>query len=69
MLPRGQRNLGARAGAWLYDLMVRACVAPPGLMHLILDGAHVVQTGTHDALIASGGLYSELYGIQARAYR
>ncbi|MBV9255174.1 MAG: ABC transporter ATP-binding protein [Actinobacteria bacterium] len=27
-------NLGARAGAWLYDLMMRACVAPPGLMHL-----------------------------------
>jgi ATP-binding cassette subfamily B protein len=36
---------------------------------VVLDGAHVVETGAHDALIAAGGLYSELYGIQARAYR
>jgi ATP-binding cassette subfamily B protein len=36
---------------------------------VVLDGARVVETGTHDALIAAGGLYSELYGIQARAYR
>ena len=27
-------NLGARAGAWLYDRMIRACIDPPGLMHL-----------------------------------
>ncbi len=36
---------------------------------VVLDGARVAEVGTHDALIARGGLYAELYGIQARAYR
>jgi len=36
---------------------------------VVLDGARVVQAGSHEALMAAGGLYSELYGIQARAYR
>jgi ATP-binding cassette subfamily B protein len=36
---------------------------------VVLDGAHVVEVGTHDELVAKGGQYSELYGIQAAAYR
>jgi len=36
---------------------------------VVLDGAHVVEVGTHEALMAKGGQYSELYGIQAAAYR
>src|SRR5262249_5825559 len=36
---------------------------------IVLDGARVAETGTHDELMARGGLYSELYGIQAAAYR
>ncbi|MGH2758571.1 MAG: ABC transporter ATP-binding protein [Actinomycetota bacterium] len=36
---------------------------------VVLDGAHVVETGSHDELMARNGLYAELYGIQARAYR
>ncbi|MGH7291133.1 MAG: ABC transporter ATP-binding protein, partial [Myxococcota bacterium] len=36
---------------------------------VVLDGAHVVETGTHEALMAKRGQYSELYGIQASAYR
>ncbi|HZS57977.1 MAG TPA: ABC transporter ATP-binding protein, partial [Gemmatimonadaceae bacterium] len=36
---------------------------------VVLDGARVVETGTHDALMARGGQYAELYGIQAAAYR
>ncbi|MEO8260575.1 MAG: ABC transporter ATP-binding protein [Acidobacteriota bacterium] len=36
---------------------------------VVLDGAHVVEVGTHDDLMAKGGQYSELYGIQAAAYR
>jgi ATP-binding cassette subfamily B protein len=38
-------------------------------MIVVLDGARVVEVGTHEALIAKGGQYSELYGIQAAAYR
>ena len=36
---------------------------------VVLDGAHIVESGTHDELMAHGGLYAELYGIQASAYR
>ena len=36
---------------------------------VVLDGAHVVEVGSHEELIARGGQYSELYGIQAAAYQ
>jgi ATP-binding cassette subfamily B protein len=36
---------------------------------VVLDGAHVVEVGSHEELMAKGGQYSELYGIQAAAYR
>src|SRR6185295_9785260 len=36
---------------------------------VVLDGAHLVEVGTHDDLMAKGGQYAELYGIQAAAYR
>jgi ATP-binding cassette, subfamily B, bacterial len=38
-------------------------------MIVVLDGSRVVEVGTHEALMAEGGQYSELYGIQAAAYR
>ena len=36
---------------------------------VVLDGARVMEAGTHEALLAKGGQYAELYGIQAAAYR
>jgi ATP-binding cassette, subfamily B, bacterial len=36
---------------------------------VVLDGARVVETGTHDALMEHGGQYAQLYGIQAASYR
>jgi len=36
---------------------------------VVLDGAHVVEFGSHDELMARHGPYAELYGIQAAAYR
>jgi ATP-binding cassette subfamily B protein len=35
---------------------------------VVLDGAHVVEVGSHEQLVARGGAYSELYAIQAAAY-
>jgi ATP-binding cassette subfamily B protein len=36
---------------------------------VVLDGARVVEIGSHDELMARGGTYAALYGIQAAAYR
>jgi ATP-binding cassette, subfamily B, bacterial len=36
---------------------------------VVLDGARVVEMGSHDELMANNGQYSELYTIQAGAYR
>jgi ATP-binding cassette subfamily B protein len=36
---------------------------------VVLAGGRVVEQGDHDSLMAAGGLYRELYDIQARAYQ
>ena len=36
---------------------------------VVLDGARVVEVGAHEELMAKGGQYAELYGIQAAAYK
>jgi ATP-binding cassette subfamily B protein len=36
---------------------------------VVLDGARLVEVGTHEELMAKSGQYSELYTIQASAYR
>jgi ATP-binding cassette, subfamily B, bacterial len=36
---------------------------------VVLDGARVVETGTHEALVERGGQYAQLYALQAAAYR
>ena len=36
---------------------------------VVLDGGRVIEVGNHGQLMARGGLYAELYGLQERAYR
>lgn len=36
---------------------------------VVLDGSHVAEVGSHEDLMAKGGQYAELYGMQAAAYR
>ena len=36
---------------------------------VVLDAGRVRESGSHEALMAAGGLYAELYELQARAYR
>jgi ATP-binding cassette subfamily B protein len=35
---------------------------------VVLDGARVVEVGSHDELMARGGTYADLYSIQASSY-
>lgn len=36
---------------------------------LVMDGSRLIESGAHDELMAKGGQYAQLYGIQAAAYR
>ncbi len=36
---------------------------------LVLQGGQLVEQGTHEALVAQGGLYAELFHLQAAGYR
>jgi ATP-binding cassette subfamily B protein len=36
---------------------------------VVLDGSRLVEMGSHEDLMAKGGQYAELYGMQAAAYR
>ncbi|MEU0092893.1 ABC transporter ATP-binding protein [Kribbella sp. NPDC006257] len=36
---------------------------------VVLDGAHLLEVGTHESLLAANGPYATLYNLQATAYR
>jgi ATP-binding cassette subfamily B protein len=36
---------------------------------LVVEDGRVVERGDHLGLMAAGGRYAELYGLQARGYR
>ena len=36
---------------------------------LLLDGARIAESGTHDELMAAGGKYRELFDVQSKYYR
>lgn len=36
---------------------------------VVVSGGTVAESGTHEALMAAGGTYAELYALQARGYR
>ena len=36
---------------------------------LVVDDGRISESGTHDELMRCGGLYAELYELQAAAYR
>ena len=36
---------------------------------VVLDEGRTVEEGTHDELVMRGGLYAELFSLQAEGYR
>ncbi|WP_380282165.1 ATP-binding cassette domain-containing protein [Kitasatospora purpeofusca] len=62
---------GTRSGTGGVTLLVshRFSTVRAADLILVLNGARVTEFGTHDQLIALGGHYAQLYGIQAEAYR
>jgi ATP-binding cassette subfamily B protein len=36
---------------------------------LVLQGGELIEQGTHEQLLAKGGLYAELFTLQAKGYQ
>jgi ATP-binding cassette subfamily B protein len=36
---------------------------------LVLEAGRLIEEGTHDALVAAGGVYADLFQLQAAGYR
>lgn len=63
------RSVGSRTGAVTVLVSHRfSTVRMADLIVVVADG-RVVQSGSHDELMAAGGLYAELYELQAASYR
>ncbi|MEV5409730.1 hypothetical protein AB0K60_12945 [Thermopolyspora sp. NPDC052614] len=62
------RTLGRATGAVTVIVSHRFSTVTGADLILVLDRGRLVEAGTHDELLALGGRYAELYGIQATAY-
>jgi ATP-binding cassette subfamily B protein len=62
------RELGARTGAVTVIVSHRFSTVTGADLILVLDKGRLVEAGPHEELMALGGRYADLYGIQADAY-
>jgi len=62
-------NLSASTGAITLLVSHRFSTVRMADLIVVVDRGRVVEAGSHDQLMAAGGLYAELYELQARAYR
>jgi ATP-binding cassette subfamily B protein len=60
---------GASAGTVTLLVTHRFSTVRMADLIVVLDGGRVVEQGSHAELMARGGLYAELYGLQSRVYR
>ncbi|MGH9226458.1 MAG: ABC transporter ATP-binding protein [Acidimicrobiales bacterium] len=63
------RSASAESGAITVLVSHRFSTVRMADQIVVVAGGRVVEVGAHDDLVAAGGLYAELYGLQARAYR
>ncbi|MEQ7127988.1 ABC transporter ATP-binding protein [Actinopolymorpha sp. B11F2] len=64
-----QARSGAGAGRITVLVSHRFSTVRMADLILVLQGSRLVEVGSHEDLMAAGGTYAELYGIQAKAYR
>jgi len=62
------RTLSRATGAVTVIVSHRFSTVTGADLILVLHRGRLVEAGTHDELMALGGRYAELYGIQAAAY-
>ena len=62
------RSASADSGAITVLVSHRFSTVRMADLIVVVAEGRVLEAGSHEALIAAGGLYSELYGLQARAY-
>lgn len=62
------RAIGRDAGAITIIVSHRFSTVSGADLILVMDSGTLAEAGTHTELLAAGGQYAELYGIQATAY-
>ena len=65
---RAARELAAAHGTITLLVSHRFSTVRTAELIVVLDGGQVVESGSHEQLIAAGGQYAELFALQARAY-
>jgi len=63
------RTLGREVGTITILVSHRFSTVRMAELIIVIDGGRIVEAGSHAQLMQKEGLYAELYGIQARAYR
>ena len=63
------RTLASRSGAITLLVSHRFSTVRMADLIIVLDQGRIAASGDHASLIRAGGLYAELYELQARAYR
>ncbi|HEX6597400.1 MAG TPA: ABC transporter ATP-binding protein [Acidimicrobiales bacterium] len=61
-------EVARRAGAITVLVSHRFSTVRMADLIVVFEGGRVAEVGTHQELVAAGGTYGELYGLQARAY-
>ena len=66
---RSQKNTAGPEGSITILVSHRFSTVRMADFIVVLDGSRIVESGTHEELLARRGQYAELYNIQAAAYR
>jgi ATP-binding cassette subfamily B protein len=62
------RRVGARTGAVTLLVSHRFSTVQMADLIVVVATGGIAEVGSHEDLVAAGGLYAELYGLQAQAY-